>query len=136
LSADPVAGPFQLRRALETMGGLPQAVERYPAVAAAALAEASARARLNALQVLRAAATPLAPFLDAVVALAFDPAKTVREAAEAWLASGKELSVPALRQIVEQAEPRRGEAAQEMLARLESASATEAALPPLPDFPP
>ena len=118
LMADPKSTQYSTTRLLDLMPGLSLAVERHPAVARGALAHPAARVRARAAMVLRREHCPLAMFLDEVVALALDSAKTVREVGEAWLSGEKGISVPALRRAVIGAEPSRRGVAVSLLAKL------------------
>jgi hypothetical protein len=118
LLAAPTFTQYGATRLIELMPGLRLAVERHPDVAREALASSSAKSRARAATVLRRASCSLSMFLDQVVSLALDPAKTAREVGEAWLGSERDIALPAIRTVLREGEAARRGPAAALLARL------------------
>jgi hypothetical protein len=82
------------QRIPDAVPGLREAAERYPSTVREALQTGGAKSRAHATEQLsHCGLSPLA-FFDVVAPLAVDSAKSVREAAEAWLGSAPEEVLP------------------------------------------
>jgi hypothetical protein len=124
LSVDPM-GPniFAPRRVIEAIPGLAEAAQRHPTAVREALANPSARTRGYATEQLAKASCPVAPFVDAILPLALDSAKTVREPAETWLQQSPEDVVPAIKVAVDRGTPKQRSQAVTLLWRIAGTSA-------------
>ncbi|MGZ5234480.1 MAG: hypothetical protein ACXWC3_31095, partial [Burkholderiales bacterium] len=124
LSADPLGpGIFAARRLLEAIPGLAEAAQRHPSAVREALANPSARNRVYAAERLSKVSCPVAPFIDAILPLALDSAKTVREAGEAWLQQSHDDVVPAIKSAVDTGPPKQRAQAVTLLWRIAGANA-------------